>query len=762
VIKGVPEEKALQFIRFFKFLQSPKKPLPPPGRMVIGDWTADWLRNVEIRYTGQYPAEKFIQAVTFLSPSAVKIDTTPFAWRQVYHPTELGPKVIRQLLASHPDLSDGWLPAPDPMRRLTIAQFMKEVGWYAEAREELTKLKADAPWAWAKEATDRYDKLTTEIDAAETKWLLGEIERAQKAGMHQAVGQFLKGYEPKAAGAEELTKLAGLKATQEKLQPDFDKARRLLRQIIDKESGAAERTAHGAVAGGYGVHVSPGKTIPSQVSVLLEAAEAVYRELHPDTMGRVERFVVQAEQEEKRAAAKQPADVKADALLSLAVTGWLKGANGAFQDPRVAVQVWNSRKAAVAILRSDVGNDRAKLLDDYLKSSDVLEPKELAQIITLLPPVDAEDLANVRGTRVDPNDALTTGVYRIEAPPAADDREGVTYYIRLPREYHHGRPYPLVLALTHPNKESQAERMCGLLAAEADRNGYIVASVEWAPRVGEKKFDHSGKDHRLIHATLRDVFRKFQVNQDQVFAFGFGEGANFAFDLSMSRPDLFAGVVCMGPFPVHQFYQYYWKNAQKCPVYSVTGELASGSVEGLRKVYEHWLPLGFYSILSVYKGRGVEWFAHELPTIFDWMNRKTRVRGIQSLRLDGGRFEPWQSFRDTDARFYWAGATDLSRGNRFTKPEAPHTSPLPAEFFADLRNNEVIVSGVRGTRQITVWLERDMIDWATPLKVRVDGNVAGFKPRVMTPDLRLMFEELYRTGDRKMLFFGKLEFKTQG
>ena len=32
-----------------------------------------------------------------------------------------------------------------------------------------------------------------------------------------------------------------------------------------------------------------------------------------------------------------------------------------------------------------------------------------------------------------------------------------------------------------------------------------------------------------------------------------------------------------------------------------------------------------------------------------------------------------------------------------------------------------------------------------------------YKPRVIKPDLRLMLEELYKTGDRKMLFFGKIE-----
>ena len=55
-----------------------------------------------------------------------------------------------------------------------------------------------------------------------------------------------------------------------------------------------------------------------------------------------------------------------------------------------------------------------------------------------------------------------------------------------------------------------------------------------------------------------------------------------------------------------------------------------------------------------------------------------------------------------------------------------------------------------------------MINWTEKVKARVESNVTGFKPQLIAPDIPLMLEELYRTGDRKMLFFGKLEFKTNG
>ena len=762
VVPEVKEEKKLEFTRWYNWLAGTKKPLPAMGPMTKSGFNSDWVRTIEVsstdpRFKG---VERITQVITYLSPTAVKIDSSSHKWREVYDPRELGPTVVRNILATHPDLSDGWVPAPDPMKRVTIAQFLMEVGWYSEARAELARAKKDCPWAWSKEASDRFDKVTSDIDAADTRWVLGEVETALTAGQYQAASAFLKDYQPKSNDAKDLNTLAVLKAKVEELQPRFELTRRLLRELIDRESGLMTRNAYGAIGGGNGFELAPKKTIPPNTATLLEGAEAVYREMHPDTLNRVERFAVQVKQEDDRAKANKDPSIKPDELLSLAVSGWLMGTNGARQDPVYGAKVWRTRQMIANYLREGSGNERTRLLDGYLKSSDQLTADELAQIVTLLPPIEPEDPANIRGERIDPKEAGATDVFKINTGPLPEDSAGVTYYVRLPREYHHGRSYPLILAMNDPT--FGAEKMIGLLAAEADRNGYIIAAPEWTARFGGKQFDYSGKDHRLISSTIRDLSRKFQIDQDRVFAFGWGAGANFALDLSMSRPDLLAGVVAMGAYPVHQFYQYYWKNAQKCPVYCVTGEMFAQSIDGLRRLYESWLPLGFYSILSVYKGRGAEWYAAEVPQLFDWMNRKARVRGLGSLRLDGKRFESWQTFRDTDTRFYWVGATELSKGNRFVNAARPDRPPLPAEFFADLRDNEIIVSNVRGTKKITVWLERDMIDWTKPLKARVDGDVYGFKPRVMTQDVKLMLEELYRTGDRKMLFFGMLEFRTQG
>lgn len=758
LVKGVKEEKELEYKRptgqgIAKMPQVIGQPT-----ITIGEYNADGRRTVTISYP-KFPSEKIVQVASHITPRYVYLSSITHSFRQVYSTAELGPTVVRGLLANHPDLRDGWLPVPDPMKRVKIAEFLLACGWRVEARAELDKTKKELPWAWPKEAVEKFDKVSVAVDTDEVGWVLNELEIAVAAGQYQLAGQVLKTYQPKAADKAALDRLTKLKATLETLQPKFEAARVHLRALIDEVTGADKHKAI-AVAAGPMVFATPGKAVPVEWAGLIPGAEAVYAELHPDSLDRIDTFVQKATTaaREREAGRKPKADPPKE--LAIAVSGWLKGKGGQTEQPVLASKLWNTRAMATAYLNERAINTRAAVLRKYQQSTDgVLDLDEIAQIVSLMPPIDAENLAKRRGRPVDPKQSGAPDTFKVESGPLPDDGDGVAYYIRLPREYHHGRSYPVVVAMQDPAVPAAA--MIGYLAAECDRHGYILVSPEWATAFGDKSFDYTGKDHRIITSTIRDISRKFSVDQDRVFAFGFGQGGTFALDLAMSRPDQFAGVATMAAVPVHQFYREYAKNAQKLAVYSVTGELSPGT-EGLRRLYQNWLPYGFYSVLSVYKGRGAEWYAAEVPSIFDWMNRKKRVRGLESLRMDGNRFDAWHSFRETDNRFYWVGVNDLMPGNTLTakKAERPDNPPLAASFSADIINGDtIVVKTNRGVKKVTVWLERGMVAWDKEVKFSIDSGVDRLKPTKVKPDLELMLEELYRTGDRKMLFFAKFEFR---
>jgi predicted esterase len=748
----------------------------PPGELAkVGEFNAKWMRLIEFKIAPNPTSpngskETIQQQVAYLDPYFMMTVSTTNVWQHGQLTAEEDPKVILKLLRTHPDLKDpdGKV---DPMRRMNIAAFFKDIAalanvrrakddWLDIARQELDRLKKDSPGPWDKEANDRYDALREEIDKVETKILINAVEAAVAAGRYEAARQFLAGFTPKAIDAKEQTRIAVLRAQIETIQPRYELTAKLLRNLIDGVAGAPHAEASGAAAGCASVY-GPRPKLDRETETLLTAAGAVHDELHPDTAPRLELFRLLADQaEQARKAGREPADKPAE-LLALAVTGWLRGKNGAEKDVRSALRTWATRQMALAYLVAPTGNARKAILDGYLQTGKPLGPEELAQLMTLLPPPEPENPANPAGIKVPVADAGVEGVYKRNTGPLPALPNGATYYLKLPPEYHHGRAYPLLIALGAP--QVPTEKLVGFLSAFAGQYGYVVAAPEWTTQFAAKPYDFSGADHPLVTATLRDLLRRFQVDSDKVFLYGFGDGGNFALDVGMARPDLFAGVVVNGANPPPNIFLQYWHNAQKLPVYAIAGEL-TGTFPNFRKLYEKWTTNGFPALLTVYKGRGLESFPLEMPRVFDWMNRKSRVRGAASLRLNQPGFEPWQVLRDTDDRFYWVGVAPngLTGGSRVQ--DWQNKPVTPAQFRADIGKNGVInIDKAIGVRKFVVWLERDLIDWSKPVVVNVNGRRAReYTPKKLEPDLNLMMEELYRTGDRKMLYLGKLEINGDG
>lgn len=734
---------------------------PAMGELKGGDFNDKWRRTLEVKSPdGNFT--RIEQLVVLLDPNVCKVWSTTHSMRTEYHTPEMDPKQVRQLLANHPDLMDKDPAKPDPMKRIAIAVFMKDAGWLLSAKQELERAHKEIPGTWEKDALEREEKVKSEIEAAENRIVIEDLEAATQSGRYAAATAILRQFNPKTTDPKDTTRLAVVKAKVETALPKFDQTRRLLRELIDRERIGDAADASGSLAGGAAVTSGPRKKVGEPLATLLTAAESVYEELHPDSVTRIELFSTIAAQEDARRQGGKPPATKAPELLALAITGWLKGKAGAETNVDTAIKFWATRQMAVAYLAEEGANNRRGLLNEYLKSQNALPPDEVAQVISVLPPTSPEDLSQPLGVKVPKEDAAgVDGIWKRNTAGEGDDLRagGVNYLLRLPPEYHHGRSYPVMIALTHPT--ITPEKLLAGLSGECDKHGYILAAPVWTGAF-DTGYDYTGKQHHFVTAVLRDLLRRFQVDSDRVFLFGFGEGANFAFDMGLSKPDLFAGVITFGPTSRWDVHMHTWRNAQKLPYYVVTGEYGGGSAQTIRKVFEKWMPRGFYALMTMYKGRGVEWFGAELPKIFDWMGRKTRVRGTGSLRLNNPGFEAWQFCRDSEDRFYWLGTTSLKPANTIQK--TPKGKALiPGSISADIRQGNLIDIRAFGMKNVVIWLEKDMIDWSLDVKVQINsGAPHGYKPSKLTPDLSLMLEELYRTGDRKMLFLGKMTFDTPG
>lgn len=736
-LKDVPATKFKEYTRAVYFKARNK--MPGYGTFNAPGFDKNWKRTIHVDLPNKN-YQDIEQQIAAIGPERIVVPSSTHNWVIWYSTKEWPPQVVRTLLATHPELEekDG---KPDVTKRLAIVMFFRDAGIYAFARKELDELKKLVPGAWTKDQTELGEKLATDLAVLDLRQQVDELELAVNSGRYAAAKRIVAGFNADRADPADVKRLVDLKATVENTQPRFEKAARLLRANLDELTGAGPVLPQVAFAGGAAL-LNVGPAVPQAVADLAAAGEGVLAELHPDAVNRVEIFLNLASQAEVQRKAGKASATSQQGLIALAVTGWLLGKNGADPDPENAVKYWSYRKM---LLDYQVLPDRNARRAVVTKTLGGKKPPFdlLAQLIPQLPPPQ-------------PGEVPEPGrvIFR-NTGPLSEAAAGVRYALRLPPEYHPGRAYPTMIALPSPGMPP--DKLLEQLGPEADRYGYILAAPDWADATNPRAYDYSGKDHYKATAVLRDVLRHYRADNDRAFVFGYGEGANFALDVGVSHPDLFAGVTAMGPNPLYfGLFIHTWPNAQKLPVYVVTGNMGSG-LEQLRKLYEQWMPVGFPATMAIYRGRGSDFFAVEVPTLFEWMSKKKRVTGTAALRLNATRNEPWQIIRDTDNRFYWVGTNNVHPSNTLA---ANGTKSFIAAFIAaDIRQGNQIVITTRGLNDVVIWLDRDMIDWTKPVRVQVNGAVPhGYKPKVIEPDLDVMLEELYRNGDRAMLFLNKLEF----
>ena len=718
----------------------------------FGEYNAKWVRQLRVT-TPDSRAETVIdQQILYMDPYYLVIVSATHKWQLAYRTAEWDPKLVRKLLMMHPEIAepDGKC---DPLKRVALARFMLEAGWLQYAKDELDRLKRDFPGAMAKDPQEQYEKLLAEIDQNTAERYAKEAELSLAAGRYKYTTDLLAQFPEKTANPNEVRRVARVTADLRIGQERYDTGRRLLRTVIDDVRGMRAVNARVAACGGLAlVTWVPPKGVPGQTLDLATAAEQVYAELHQDSAARIETFVTMAtEAERDRAKGKEPTK-KPEELLAAAVSGWARGKNGATSDPDAAWKLWATREAVLAYQRGETLNDRTAVLGRYKKNIS-LDTDEIAQLISLLPPADPEDLANRTGKQIPLGNVNESGIYRRKTLPVPGHATGIEYLVKLPPEYHHGRAYPVLIVLPSPG--ASPEEMLAPLIAQADQYGYIMIVPEWTNMFG-KGWEWKGEDHVFVTAALRDTIRHFTVDNDKVFMIGFGDGANMAMDVGMSHPDLFAGVIPVGPVPKWGgMFMYYWHNAQKLPFYVITGEMAGEGLTNLKRIYDSWMPQGFPAMMSVYRGRGIEWFSAETPVFFDWMSRKTRVNGTATLAGLSGPRKPWKTMRVTDNHFYWLQVDGIAPGNL----QRANGNNYPAEIIGDMRGNNIVDVRTIGVTKLTICLSSDMIDWSKPVVVRLNGGTPnGYRAKQLEPNLEVLLEDYYERGDRRMLFLNKLEF----
>lgn len=697
----------------------------------ISDWDKRWERKISVYVQDRDSRFDIVQRMTLLTPEHCRVDTMRINWIPYYFTKELGPDTLRKLLEQHYTNDKDSKNLKEGEKRLEIFRFMYQTGWLEQAGKELDEIMTDHPDVKS-QALDYKEKL----DKLLASQLVDNLAMAMKASQYAAVDKALRHYQD--------AKLARQVSPKQVLQ---------VAEIKNKRQAGSEKLKQARAS-----LKSMAGRLDAKGKAFAEAIETILEEVHVDALPRLETFQVYAQQYEREIAEKKCKTTQtAEEVAALAITGWLQGDSVAEPDVKTAQALLQARKLLVDCQKIGDPTKRQRLIDAFAKEHR-LGVDTFVRMIPFLPPPEPPE-----STSMEPQ-KLTIG---------EGQARGTPYLLQLPPEYHPSRSYP-VLFLLHAVGD-KAEYMMARFRELGARHGYILVAPTWGKGL-RFSYQYSPDEHAVVTDCLRELRRNYQVDSDRVFLFGWRAGGTMAFDVGLSHPDLFAGVVTMNGNPTG-FGHRYAANAQYLPFYCIEGDMNGNGPKAHRTLFKDWIRGGYNSLCVEYKGRASEWFTAELPIMFDWMNKKVRANPLQQLGLPGlgsARGEEFCTLRSSDNSFYWlttnaisercqAVYTDLGRKNPPVNPATLYARiTLPENLFvkkdgvvnkADIYNHVDVRT--RGVEQVTIWFGPKMIDFTKPVQLRVNGSAAN--RRKLEPSLRVLIDSFCERGDRQRLYTAKID-----
>jgi pimeloyl-ACP methyl ester carboxylesterase len=685
----------------------PQSPVPHFIRMEkVGPWNAKAIGEREVEVLG-FPGASGLatrvldQCIMDINPRYFRVGARRARWQAMYLTSELDPKIGVEIIRH--DLQKQLGKDKELDIRLAIIRFCIQAEWYDEAEAQIAEFVKN--FASDKDKVSEFRKDLQRLVANQR---LQELELAWKTGAHVRAEQLIAEFPEAGVPDAVLNTLHSYRLRYKERHASLQAIRRLLDSV--------QKELKNGLPQGFD-----------------EALTEIRRDLNIDTLGRLDAFQSLAAQEERFRAQGKPPELFPEQLLALAVSGWVLGHSGAEAQVRPAIKLWQTRQFLMKYLANSVARERDAILTEYLRG-EALPVDVIALLIEMLPPAHREV-----GPSREPFELNTQA-----------DGKGITYSVVLPPEYHHQRAYPVLIA--PPNVREDPKAVLDRWMKLTREHGYILAVPRWCDNLATD-YQYSLEEHAGVTETLRDLKRRFHVDSERVFLTGHDWSGNLAYDVGMSYPDLFAGVVVMCGRP-GKFHSSHRNNAQYLPFYVVEGEYGTDGTRDPdsrqnRQAFVYWVPRGFPSIYVEYTGRGSEFFQCELPYIFDWMSRKRRADGLPELgkqaSIAAATGQEFTCTRGKTARFYWISSSDVAAPARLTAR------------IAD--SNLILVQAAAGFRQLSVWLNGGMVDFEQPVDIRINPGVGlkSFKKRV-EPSLKVLLEDFYERRDKKQLFVARVDF----
>jgi predicted esterase len=641
-----------------------------------------------------------IQGITDITPTWTKVMAVrKFIWDQRIATNSIPREALGKILGHAIDRTS----VDD---RLKVVRLYLQSDRYEDARQELAEIVTDFP-----DSKDRFETTQRRLAQLAAQRLLAEIKLRRAAGQHLFAFRLLSQFPADDVAGEILQEVNDLLTGYKDLQ---QRAEGLLAQF-EKHQGEITDA-----------------NLKKRFEPLLKQIKA---ELSINTIDRL-------------AAYQQlggAAELSADQKLSLAVSGWLLGQDGATENVGVAQALYDMRELMHQYFNSSTKLER----DEHLKNMLALEsatPDNVAKLLAhMKPPVDTPT-------------PTTPGLYDLTVPGLGNDAP-ISYFVQLPDEYDPYRRYPTVVTLhgagTAPKHQLDwwfgVRDANGRVAGQGARHGYIVVAPQWA-REHQKEYGYTAAEHAAVIISLRDACKRFSIDTDRVFLSGHSMGGDAAWDIGLSHPDLWAGVIPIVAVSDKHVAQY-WPNADLLPLYFVGGELDGDKMVRNSQEFDRYLNKGFDVTVVEYRGRGHEHFSDEILNLFDWMSRYKR--NFFPFELETASMRPWDNF------FYWLELDGFPEKAMVLAADWPPPRGVRAISTKATSGSYNSVRVTTGASKVSVWLSPEVVDFKQPLRVQVNGGKLGSEPFVR-PDIAVMLEDVRTRGDRQHPFWAKLENSPKG
>lgn len=698
--------------------QPSHSPLKPYAVIKNYEWSPQGTRSLDVYSASAKNVIQVDQAINSMTPHAVEVVTKRYTRTYSSFLTQefeadkalamLRTRIKAEAAEAKRDVSFD--------DKLRVARFAAQAGWFEQALTELNSMAQDHP-----SELQRLNEVRQDIKRSQMRLRMEELDDAIASGQHTFAQTLLSNLDQDAADTQDLTRLSLLRTQYKDQQAALERLRKHLSDLRQNPEAS---------------------TLARQYAALLDEMD---RDLNLDNAKVLSVFLKMADQEERLASRKQSPVTKPDQLLSLALTGWMSGTEGADSGDEASAKLARHRELIKQFLLTDDYAQRKSLIENYLKASP-LRADEAVQLIDQLPPPRAE--------------AVSKSILDLTTSPSKNWSEGVKYRVYLPPEYHHHRAYPVILLLPNLGQTFETATMGWLTPAA--RKGFIVAVPEWVD--GQKQlYEGTDKEQEAVLETLRDLRRRFRIDSNRVSLAGYSTGGSLVFDVALTRPHLFASasVICgHAPDDIEKL-RY---NAQYLPFYIVDAsknryreKIGPAKKDAMLTLFEYWIPKGYPSLLVEYQGRGFEYFPAEIPYIVDWMSRKKRTAAMPDIGradLSGNRMgQEFRIVRPSASRFYWIEVEEHK-----ATPQSPVL--VSAGWEKDVPNSlRCVMSGMKKAK---IWLNASMINFENPVEIRIQGPAGAswqsqFKKKI-EPNVAVLLEDYYQRGDSKNLFTQCIEF----